>query len=259
MIRIAHAWVRGPAMAALLVALPLQATAQGTALGDAIAPALVAIKANDCAALGAAANRGIEKRVPALLYVAGLMHEEGLCVEVDRERASRFYRAAESPGDWSAARDLGLRFALGDGLPQSFARAYPWLEHARLLRDAPDRPAALRLPRAASDSDEDEWRGYLHAVWWVGSSLTRFPPEVLAEGVEAETAVRVCPLRMQVEVKFDGVPSGQVAGGVQPRRAAVQSELERAYSRALTVLPMPVTRGEPEVKCIEDRVGFRPR
>ena len=245
--------VRGPALAALLLVPPLYAAAQG----DAIAPAVAAIKANDCAALGAAANRGIKESVPALLYVAGLMFEEGLCVEADRERANRFYRAAEAPGDWNAARDLGLRFALGDGLPRSFTRAYAWLDHARALRDAPGQPAPLRLPRTAAGTEEDEWRGYLYAVWWVGNSLTQFPPDVQVEGVDAETSVRVCPLKMQVEVKFDGVPGGQAAGALRPRRAAVQSELERAYSRALTVLPMPVIQGEPEMKCVENVVRLQ--
>lgn len=250
--RKALAWARVPALAAVLLGSPLYAAPQV----DAIAPAVAAIKANDCAALGAAANRGIMERVPALLYVAGLMFEEGLCVEADRERANRLYRAAEAPGDWSAARDLGLRFALGDGLPRSFTRAYAWLDHARALRDASGQPAPLRLPRTAAATDEDEWRGYLYAVWWVGSSLTQFPPDVQFEGVEAETSVRVCPLKMQVEVKFDGVPGGQAAGALRPRRASVQSELERAYSRALTVLPMPVIKGEPEMKCVENRVGL---
>lgn len=238
----------------------ISALMAGGALAAPLDDAMSAVGAGDCQRVGAIVNRGIEDRTPSLLYFAGLMYDEGLCVDRDAERAARYYQAGAQIGDWRAARDLGLRYALGDGLPRSYTRASAWLQHAEQLgRQEPTRTAQphLALPPAGEDT-ATEWLGYLWSLHFLAGRLARYPRDALVMGAEGEFDAHVCPAQDRVEVavrrqRGPGVWTG--TDHVRSRHELIR-EVERAYLEAMRVLPRPAAV-PADHQCLQNVFVFR--
>ena len=265
---------------AATVACLLMTAAASPATGATLDEAMAAVRAKDCGRLGAVVNAGIDKRAVPLLYLAGLMFDEGLCVDPDAKRARNFYDNAARSGDRATAIALGLHYALADGLPRSYARAGTWLMHAYALevRDlersaasqvAIDRRDALReipgldrymtmLPPMPPNNDAvAEWAGYLTSVHFLAARTMRFPRVSLEAGMDASYAVRVCPQSDKVEIARTRMPRSE-SGGVDASRAerALRDEIERAYREAQRLLPRPQAL-PGEAKCLRAPVAFR--
>lgn len=224
-------------LAAVLLAV---AGTAGGELPSSIGPAIDAIRANDCAVLGQVVNRGIDQREPGMLYVAGMMFEDGYCVEIDRARAARFYRAAEEKGDLRAAAALGLAYALGDGLPRSYSRAAPFLRHAYALvrRDQGPGPSEWRiaLPRPLLfDEPHDEVIGYLVTLYWIVTASLEYDGQMNRTGFESEAHVKMCPDRKSIDVSFSN-SDGRLRASTEQ---AVREKIERAYEKAQRAAPRP--------------------
>jgi TPR repeat protein len=261
----------------LAVLLGLGMAARAATFDEAVA----AIRAKDCARLGEVVNAGIDKNAASLLYVAGLMFDEGLCVDIDTRRARDFLDAGAKQGDHRAAVALGLHYALGDGLPRSYARAGAWLLHAealelrglsarelsprdRVRRDALSEEGKLlryshALPPLPADGDPGaEWDGYLRSAHFLATRLIRYPKDALIAGVEGFYAVRVCPLTESVEVSRARLANDSAGPSADRARAErlLQREIERAYGQAQRVLPRPASAAGA-AKCIRSHVDFR--
>ncbi len=261
------------ALLATLVMPP--AEAKSTAFDQAIA----SIRARDCEALGEIVNRGIEDRAPDLLYVAGLMHDEGLCVDADPVRARMYFDAGAQQGDREAAVALGLHYALADGLPRSYGRAGAWLLHAKALElrslegrsvDEFDRhrmealresvlagPYLHAVPPMPADGDNlAEWLGYLSSVHFLGSRLIDYPKRALHAGAEGAFRLRVCPHTNQVEVRHAPRASGLPSTTSGAALHALRQEVVRAYRNAQRLLPRPLAIPDP-ASCMETVIVFR--
>ncbi len=264
----------------LCAALALTQAARAQALQDAFS----AIAARDCARLGQIVNTGIDAQVTALVYMAGLMQDEGLCVEANPERARTYLDAAARQGDRQAALDIGLRYALGDGLARSYARASAWLAHATALelrdldRAATEerqlsvdqqarREALSKQPNAARYATslpkmpvaEDmvaEWQGYLYAVHYLAARQIIYPREALQIGANGSYGIRVCPESEAVSlerIRLDsdrGPSNEQTAADRGLRRAVAQ-----AYEDAMRSLPRPVA-APSQGSCMRSTTAF---
>lgn len=270
-----------PRRAVLLPSLAVLAGLATAAPAATFDEAVAAIRAKDCARLGQVVNAGIDKSAASLLYVAGLMFDEGLCVDSDARRARDFLDAGAKLGDRRAAVALGLHYALGDGLPRSYARAGAWLQHAEALelRDLSGRELSARerlrrdalgeagnllryghaLPPLPADGDPAvEWDGYLRSTHFLATRLIRYPRDALLSGVEGFYAVKVCPLTESVEISRARLAGDGVGPSADRARAErlLQREIERAYGEAQRVLPRPAT-APGAAKCIRSHVDFR--
>jgi hypothetical protein len=91
---------QGPAtFAAAIVAVLLveAASAQAPAFKFSVRDAIAAIRADDCAKLGSMVNSEMDTN-PAMQLVAGVIHEEGYCVDRSGERATALLRCSEGNG-----------------------------------------------------------------------------------------------------------------------------------------------------------------
>lgn len=62
----------------------------------------------------------------------GETYARGLCVEENQRRASEWYLKAAIGGSARARSELGLRYAYGRGVAQSYFKSYVWLLAARM-------------------------------------------------------------------------------------------------------------------------------
>lgn len=257
--------------------LPIQlAAAKSTPFDQAIG----AIRARDCHALGEIVNRGIDERVPALLYVAGVMYEEGLCVGPDAARARIYFDAGAQQGDRTAAIALGLHYALADGLPRSYRRAGAWLAHAdglelralegqslgsaererlQALKDGPANKYTHAVPAVPAEGDVSaDWEGYLRSVHFLGRHLMKYPKRALDADVQGAFRLRVCPDKEEVDLQRLGPYRGRSLPSAETPAAlrALSEEVRRAYREAQRILPRPRNAPDP-APCLQTVVVFR--
>lgn len=234
----------------------------GAAQAAPLAEAMEAIKSNDCARLGDAVNRHIDSSA-AVQYLAGVMHEEGICVERDLDRAGRYYAAADQRRDGSAARDIGLEYLKGSELPRSYARAGAWLAKSLSMRR--ESSSQVRLPRsivalpATHVPPEAEWAGYLVSVGFVSSHTLQYPKEALRNGTEGSFIARVCVADGTVNTTTVKVEPGPVAGtaSVAGRRQLLHA-IEENYDTVMKSMPPPPAPA-PGGLCFQQSVVFRIR
>lgn len=223
-------------------------------------PALAALATGDCRRIGEAVNAGIDAKTPSAFYVAALLHEEGLCVEKSARQAATFYEATRGTGDQRAAVEIGLRYALGDVLPQSYTRASIWLWHAEGLARKLDPPRELKLPPATVDS-RTEWLGYLAALHLYATRIVEFPLSARLDGAEADLQARVCPAADSVQVTVLSQSKAPVTAGVARTsgRRELSLAMQDAYDKAMKTLPK-ATRPESENReCSNRTISFRLR
>jgi hypothetical protein len=226
--------------------------------------AMSAIKAGDCSRLAAWVNDPSTEGRAARDYVAGLMYEEGYCVERDSGRAQRLYDAATAAPDVAAASNIGLRYALGDVLPQDYPKSGRWLSFADAvlvtMQSGQGSPLLPKVPALGASRDAKQvWLGYLVSAHYVGTQMLRRQRGLSDTLRPAEAVVRLCPaadgFSVQTRSRADPV------GGGSARARAEQDVLE-AYRKAKELLPasgLPVFAPEAPPPCIERRIEYKLR
>lgn len=225
---------------------------------------MAAIKAGDCARLAVWVNDPSTEGRSARDFVAGLMYEEGYCVERDPARAQRLYDAATAAPDVAAASNIGLRYALGDVLPQDYVKSGRWLSFAdgvlvkmQSRQGSPDLPKVPTLE--ASRDAKQVWLGYLISAHYVGTQMLR-RQRGLSDAVRpAEAVVRLCPAAdgFSVQTSSRADPAG--GGGA---RARAEQDVADAYRRAKELLPissLPAFAPDAPPPCIERRIEYKVR
>jgi TPR repeat protein len=246
--------VRPIALALLLCA--------GTAGAAPLQEALDAIKGNDCGRLGEVLNRHLDGNT-AVQYLAGVIHEEAICVDRDLERAARYYAAADGRRDATAARDIALVYLRGGELPRSYARAGAWLgKMYAWRRDGVDE---VKLPRsivalpAASVDPASEWAGYLVGVGFVGSHTMQYPKDALRNGIEGSFKALVCVADGTVNATTVTVEPGPIAGTAAVRgRRQLLDAIEENYATVMKTMPPPPSPA-PAGLCFRQPIVFRIR
>lgn len=233
------------------------AAAQSTALRYTVRDAIGATKADDCARLGAMVNDEMDTN-PAMQLVAGVIHEEGYCVDRSDERARRYYEAGLSKADLGSLVDLGLAYAQGEGLPKSYSKAGAW------LAEAARRNGNSRLPRVASipagpPTPETEWNGYLMSISYVANRLIRYPKDALVSKMEGTVLAKVCLNYGTVQVSTSDVKVDPVSGATSiERRNQMGRAVEDGFQRAIQVMKKPAV-APARNDCFEQPVRFRIR
>lgn len=246
-------------------AVALLALASGVARASAaLDEPMAAIKAGDCSRLAAWTNDPSTEGRAARDFVAGLMYEEGYCVERDPGRAQRLYDAATAAPDVAAASNIGLRYALGDVLPQDYLKSGRWLGFADgvLVKmqsglgsaDLPKVPP-LDAPRGA----QQVWLGYFISAHYVGTQILRRQRGLSDTLRPAEAVVRLCPAAdgFSVQTRSRADP----AGSGSARTRAEQDVLE-AYRKAKELLPtsgLPAFAPDAPPPCVERRIEYKLR
>jgi hypothetical protein len=235
--------------------------AQATAALD---EPMAAIRAGDCTRLAAWVNDPSVEGRAARDFVAGLMYEEGYCVERDPARAQRLYDAATAAPDVAAASNIGLRYALGDVLPQDYLKSGRWLSFADsvLIRmqsglgsaDLPKVPP-LDAPRGA----RQVWLGYFISAHYVGTQILRRQRGLSDTLRPAEAVVLLCPAAdgFTVQTRSRADPAG---GG--SARTKAEQDVAEAYRRAKELLPtlgLPAFTSDAPPPCLERRIEYKLR
>lgn len=232
--------------------------AQATPFGDAID----AIKANDCARLGETVNRHLDASA-AVQYLVGAMHEEGICVDRDLDRAGRYYAAADVARKPDAARDLGFEYVTGLNLPRSYTRAGAWFVKSLTFRG--EGSSELKLPSGiptlpvTEASARSEWAGYLVSVGFIASRTQRYPGEALRLRTEGEFVAKVCVHDGSVSTTAVSVAPGPGAGVVRLQgKREILAAIEGNYENVMKSMPPP-TQPAPGPLCFHQPLDFRIR
>jgi TPR repeat protein len=225
---------------------------------------MAAIKAGDCARLAAWVNDPSAEGRAARDYVAGLMYEEGFCVERDAGRAQRLFDSAKASPDVAAASNIGLRYALGDVLPQSYLKSGRWLSFADgVLVKMQAGLGSADLPKVppidGSQGAQQVWFGYLVSAHYVGTQILRRQRGVTDTLRPAEAVATLCPAAdgFSLEIRTRADP----AGGASARTKA-QQDVADAYRKAKELLPtsgLPAFTPEAQRLCIERRIEYKLR
>jgi hypothetical protein len=229
----------------------------------ATSPALAALATGDCHRIGEAVNLGIDAKISSALYVAAILYDQGLCVMRNAERANRFYAAASTPGDAAAALEIGIRYAVGDVLPQSYTRAAEWLDYSEHLALNREGIRPLRLPPPSLNEDT-EWAGYLTSLHMYAARVAAYPPSFRATSGEADITILICPNGNPVRVALTAGKAKKLwETTLGPSTTSIQSDLMQAaqvaVDQAIAVLPVPQKSATPNVPCAKRQLAFRLR
>lgn len=110
-----------------MVLVLLGAFSTGTAHGQSATRDLQPHVSVECNALLEGVNRGMAERKPEAFVAAASFYESGRCVGRNDTRAVELLGQAARLGSAAGVRRLSRRFALGNGVPQSYANAGAWL------------------------------------------------------------------------------------------------------------------------------------
>jgi hypothetical protein len=246
--------------AALLIAL---AGATGAA-GKPLDVPMTALRAGNCEQLGKWVNDRDAGAQSARDAMAAVMFTEGFCVEPQPERALAFFRASAAEPDVGAASAIGLRYALGDGLPQSYRKAAIWLAEADAILTRAQNPGA-RFPELspirfdAAEQPADVWRGYLISMHYVATQILRRERGSVQTLQPADVTVKLCVKDGALDTSIAGRAEDATRGAARVR--AEQDALD-AYRRAEKMLPqapLERVRVESNVPCIQRAVSYRLR
>ena len=131
----------------------------------------------ECTALLEGVNRGMAERKPDAFVAAASFYESGRCVGRSDPRAVELLGQAARMGSGAGVRRLSRRFALGNGVPQSYANAGAWL-----------------TGKGATNEALQPWDysiGYAYAVLSQVLSRVQFPAGELREASEASFVVEI--------------------------------------------------------------------
>lgn len=244
-------------IAFVLVGLQITA-AQAQSSTPELSAALEALRKGDCDQLASIVNEGLASNA-SLQLVAGVMHEEGLCVTRDIVKATRYYDAAEAAKDWQSSLRIGLSYALGDSLEKSYSKAGAWLAKSLEQQDKPlasQKLSVATIP-GAETTPLTEWNGYLISVYYLGSRMIRYPREALRLGAEGEYLVKVCLKDGVVSARPENISPGPAAGVARytGSRELLQT-IEATYNQAIRALPPPEVPA-PNAGCFQNKLTFQ--
>lgn len=162
-----------------------------------------------CGDLVEAVNRGIEAGSGDASLLASTMFERGHCVKKDPQRAAVQLQLSAAKGNHRAAGRLAMKFALGDGVKQSYATAGAW-SSGNGMSSAP-------LTKA------DYSQGYAFAVVHQAFRNAHFPAEAVEMQIEADLSVEFNTLKPNEPIVLITSKRG--------RTVAVGSRISRDYGR----------------------------
>ena len=129
-----------------------------------------------CTEVLASLNRDLAARKPEAFLAASTFYETGQCVVRSDERSLEFLGQAARGGSAQGVRRLARRFALGQGVPQSYSNAGAWL-----------------AGKGASDEALQPWDysiGYAYAVLSEVLASVKYPAGDLRGASEAALRAR---------------------------------------------------------------------
>jgi hypothetical protein len=240
----------------VVVASALLGVAEAQPLRD----AFDALRAGDCVQVGKLVNENLDTDAGVVQF-AGVIYEEGLCVERDLDRARRYYDAPSTTRDWRSAIEIGLMYLQGDALPRSYTKAGAWFARSSRLSGSESSykfPGLATLPVKEATA-ATEWGGYLISVGFVGSRTVKYPSEAIRVGAEGSYLARVCLVDGTVQVQAVATRPGPAAGTASLTGKRLISEaIDDAYRKAMQTMPRP--KYEPiGHTCFEQPLSFRIR
>lgn len=175
-----------------------------------------------CNEVLASLNRDLAARKAEAFLAASTFHETGQCVERSETRALEFLAQAARSGSAQGVRRLSRRFALGQGVPQSYSNAGAWL-----------------AGKGAGDEALQPWDysiGYAYAVLSEVLATVQYPDGALRGSTDAAFVLELDALRTrQVTVR-------PTAEGADPK-AELYASLARVFNlrlpEVLKALPPP--------------------
>jgi hypothetical protein len=184
-----------------------------------------------CDGIVQAVNTGIaEGHLNASLLAAELF-DGGTCVGKDPARAAGVLDDAARKGSTVAAQRLALKFALGDGVPQSYAMAGAWF--------------LGKAQGTAPLTTQDYSRGYASAIVALAMRNAQFPRSAAEVGAGADLAVALNPLKpLEAEIKVTSRRSRALATGSMVSRdygKVYERMLRGKIEEAVAKLPPPKT------------------
>jgi len=175
-----------------------------------------------CIEIIAALNRELASRRVEAFLAAANQYETGQCVQRNDARALEFLAQAARGGSAQGIRRLSRRFALGQGVPQSYSNAGAWL-----------------AGKGSSSEALQPWDysiGYAFAVLSEVLATVKYPTSELRDVAEAAFVLEVDALRArQVSLRPTAEDAASRAAAYRALAAAVA---ERA-SEVVKALPSP--------------------
>lgn len=218
------------AMAALLLAVPMLASAQPAARAGL---ALRQIDDNQCDAAVDTINQGMRDNEPESFYIAGQLFQNGFCLVQNVPRALRLYERGALLGDRESARTLALIHARGDGVPQSYQQAGRWYA---LMRQ--ERSGAAEPPLASFSAPDVVIRTYIEAVKDLAFASIVYPKDAVERGVTGTVKVRFDPRVARVTL-LSSTDSLGTNATTEPNRHDFERALLTAYGDAIRILAKP--------------------
>ncbi len=243
----------GTALCFLLASVNAESSQLG--FGSAVA----AIKSGDCEKLGTLVNDGLDTNA-AMMLVAGLMHEEGMCVDRDLARASRYYEAAGIHRDWRTELDIGLHYAQGSLFERSYVKAGAWIarsvSHRANAKPIPVPVTSLPVTQTTSELD---WAGYLISVTYVAPRLIQYPRNAQSKGIQGSYLAKACLAQQEVSVQlFLAQPGSSASPAPVDAGDEFGRAVERAYQSAMRNMPRPSSPPTSKL-CFQQPIAFRLR
>lgn len=184
-----------------------------------------------CDGIVPAVNTGIAEGYLNASLLAAELFDGGMCVGKDPARAAEVLDDAARKGSNVAAQRLALKFALGDGVPQSYAMAGAWF-----LGKAQGTTALTK---------EDYSRGYASAIVALAMRNVHFPRAAAYVGAGADLAVALNPLKpLEAAIDVTSKRSRAVATGSMVSRdygKVYERMLREKIEEAVAKLPPPKT------------------
>jgi hypothetical protein len=219
-----EAWVVG------LTALALGASFARPAATAALLthPIVIAVRHGACNSAVKLVNPRVNSNDDQTAFLAGRMLDEGICVHKDSDAATDFFARAADLGNHLAILDYATQIGLGEGAAQDYERAGHICHAAGLDPDGQVAPYSL---------------GYACTVSGVAGRLLRialpegaFRSDTGAVLVEFTPAVAAMRIRGIPQVTPGAAPTGT---NVRPLLVNAHQEIEKAWSKALAVVPKP--------------------
>jgi TPR repeat protein len=175
-----------------------------------------------CTELLNALNRELAGRRADAFLAAANLYESGQCVGRNETRAVEFLGQAARAGNALAVRRLSRRFALGQGVPQSYANAGAWM-----------------AGKGASNEPLQAWDysiGYAFAVLSEVLATVQYPVSAMKAPVDAAFVLEVNAARGgQVTLK----PTAADAASRGELYAALGNVLSARAAEVIKLLPRP--------------------
>jgi hypothetical protein len=175
-----------------------------------------------CTEVLAALNRDLAARRAEAFLVASNYYETGYCVGRSEARALEFLAQAARSGSPQGVRRMSRRFALGQGVPQSYSNAGAWL-----------------AGKGASNEELQPWDysiGYAYAVLSEVLASVQYPAGALRGASEAAFVLELDALRpRQIGLK----PTTDVAGTQAELYSSIHAAFNARLPEVVKALPSP--------------------